>query len=243
MFNINSLEENFMKLWKSSVVFIGITILVLSSLTASAETITDGTGDVYHWTQTGTSWSWKANIGDKPNIDITQIYYTVSENQLTLTMKVVGTIQNSDNIIYWVYYNSTDTSYWMSWSNGTGFGYAMITQQEGETGNFELAENVTASGNTLSATFNILGDTSNVKIWGWAHEYTEMNNVAKEWWGDWAPNTEFPYQIEPNGGTQNNTDGNNSNDSGTQKKTPGFELIIVVCSIAMILLWKRKRMN
>jgi hypothetical protein len=31
--------------------------------------------------------------------------------------------------------------------------------------------------------------------------------------------------------------------SSSTPKTPGFELAIVLCSIAIILLWKRKRMN
>lgn len=31
--------------------------------------------------------------------------------------------------------------------------------------------------------------------------------------------------------------------ASSTKKTPGFELVIIICSIAVILLWKRKRMN
>jgi hypothetical protein len=34
-----------------------------------------------------------------------------------------------------------------------------------------------------------------------------------------------------------------ASNSSTTTKTPGFELVIVVCSIAMILLWKRKRIS
>jgi hypothetical protein len=34
-----------------------------------------------------------------------------------------------------------------------------------------------------------------------------------------------------------------ASNSSTPTKTPGFELVIVVCSIAMIFLWKRKRIS
>ena len=222
--------RNYMKLLKYGIVGIGTLMLVLSAMSVSAETIADGTGDVWHWAQTGTTWAWGGNVGDKPNIDITDISYTVTGNTLTLSMTVEGTIQSTDKIGYFIYYNTTDTSYWLSWANGEGGGLAMSTAQGGIPG---AATNVTASGNTFNGTFDILGDASKVAFWGWAFEYTNVTGgMTSEWWGDWAPDTQFPYQVA-------NT---NPGSSTSQPKTPGFEAVLAIAAIgsALIILKRRK---
>jgi len=70
-------------------------ILLGSCFTVAATSISDGTGDIWHWAQTGTSWSWQGNVGNKPNIDITEVSYTVEENKITLKLEVAGDIQTS----------------------------------------------------------------------------------------------------------------------------------------------------
>jgi hypothetical protein len=80
----------FMRLWKNSILIVGAVVLIMSSLTVSAEELTDGTGDIYHWKYSETEWSWQQYTGDKPNIDITRVSYSVSENTLTATMEVNG---------------------------------------------------------------------------------------------------------------------------------------------------------
>ena len=85
-----------MKPRNSGIVLISLLVLLGSCFTAAATTVTDGTNDVYHWSQTGTAWSWSTNIANKPDIDITKISYTVNENKITLKLEVSGEIQTSD---------------------------------------------------------------------------------------------------------------------------------------------------
>jgi PKD repeat protein len=186
------------KLKNSTIVIISLLVLLVSCFSASAIDISDATGDVWHWAQSvsGTGWSWNGNVGDKPNIDITDISYTVNDNKVILSLKVSGTIQTSDKVVYWVYYNSTDTNYWFSYTNGSGGGFGM------KGINFTSTEDVSISGNTISVALDALGDTSEVSLWGYAAEYTEVGDQTAEWWGDWAPNDEFPYSGET-GGNEN----------------------------------------
>jgi hypothetical protein len=221
-----------MKLRKSSMCLVGFAVLVLSCFIASAASITDGTNDVWHWTQSGTAWSWSGNVGDKPNIDITEVSYTVNENKLTLTLEVKGTIQNSEKISYFVFYNSTDTQYFLSYTNGSGGGWGM------KTGNFTSGQNITVSEGKISVELNVLGDTSKVDLWGYAVEYTTLGSqTTNEWWGDWAPNQKFTYDTGTPGDIV--TPGNDS--SPPEKKTPGFEVVPVIAAVAIALMLLRRR--
>lgn len=220
-------------------------VLLGSCFTAAATGISDGTGDVWHWYYTGTAGSWGGNVGNKPNIDITEISYTVNNNKITLSLKVVGTIQTSDKLVYWVYYNTTEATYWMSYTNGTGTGFGMKKGEMNLTSyeNFTTStENITISGNTLSVVLDALGDTSQVELWGWAAEYTTFKDVAAEWWGDWAPNSKLPFTPGTGGNTDgNNTDGNTNNGNNTGTKTPGFEVIPVIAAVAITAILLRRR--
>jgi hypothetical protein len=228
-----------MKLRSYGIVIVSLLVLLGSCFTAAATSISDGTGDIWHWAQTGTSWSWQGNVGNKPNIDITEVSYTVNEDKITLSLKVSGTIQTSDKIVYWVYYNSTDTQYWISYTNGTGVGFGMKGM------NITSADNVTISGDTLSVVLDVLGDTSKIELWGYAVEYTTTAmDQYSEWWGDWAPNEKFTYDTGTGGssspgGTNGTTPDNNG--SSPQSNTPGFEIILVIAAIAIALVLIRKR--
>ena len=221
-----------MKLWKSSICLVGFAVLVLSCFTASAASINDGTNDIWHWAQSGTAWSWGGNVGNKPNIDITEVSYSVNENKLTLMLEVQGIIQSSEKIFYYAYYNSTDTKYTLVWSNGTGSGWAI------KEGSFDQGQNLTVSENKISVEFNVLGDTSKVDLWGWAVEYTTLGSqTTNEWWGDWAPNQKFTYDTGIPGDNVN--PGNDS--SPVEKKTPGFEVVAVIAAVAIALIFVRRR--
>jgi hypothetical protein len=232
-----------MKLWKYSILIGSLVVLLGSCFTVAAISITDGTNDVWHWAQSasGTTWSWQGNVANKPNIDITQVSYLVDNGKITLSLTVRGTIQSSDKIVYWVYYNSTDTQYWFSWTNGDGGGFGMKGM------NITSTQNVTISDNTISVVLDALGDTSKVDLWGYAVEYTTIGDQTAEWWGDWAPNEKFAYDIGTGGDTGGTPDTNgtgtpaDTNGSGSQTSTPGFEIILVLAAIALALVLVRKR--
>jgi len=221
-----------MKLRKSSMCLVGIAALMLSCFTASASSITDGTNDIWHWAQSGTAWSWGGNVGNKPNIDITEVSYSANENKLTLTLEVKGTIQSSEKIFYYAYYNSTDTKYTLIWSNASGYGWAI------KEGSFGQGQNLTVSEDKISVEFNVLGDTSKVDLWAYAVEYTTLGSqTTNEWWGDWAPNEKFTYDTGTPGDNVN--PGNDS--SPPEKKTPGFEVVAVIAAVAIALILVRRR--
>jgi PGF-CTERM protein len=221
-----------MKLRKSSMCLVGFAVLVLSCFTASASSITDGTNDIWHWTQTGTTWSWVGNVGNKPNIDITEVSYSVNDNKITISLQVSGDIQTSDKVVYWVFYNSTDTQYWLSYTNDSGNGFGMKGM------NFTSEQNVTISDGKLSVVLDALGDTSKVDLWGYAWEYTTtLGSQTGEWWGDWAPNEKFTHDTGTPGDSE--TPGNDS--SPPEKKTPGFEVVAVIAAVAIALILIRRR--
>jgi len=220
-----------MKLRKSSMCLVGFAVLVLSCFTASASSITDGTNDIWHWTQTGTTWSWVGNVGNKPNIDITEVSYSVNDNKITISLQVSGDIQTSDKVVYWVFYNSTDTQYWLSYTNDSGNGFGMKGM------NFTSEQNVTISDGKLSVVLDALGDTSKVDLWGYAWEYTTtLGSQTGEWWGDWAPNEKFTHDTGTPGDSE--TPGNDS--SPPEKKTPGFEVVAVIAAVAIALILIRR---
>jgi hypothetical protein len=226
-----------MKLRSYGIVIVSVLVLLGSCFTAAATSISDGTGDIWHWAQTGTSWSWQGNVGNKPNIDITEVSYTVNEDKITLSLTVSGTIQTSDKVVYWVYYNTTDSTYWFTYTNGTGFGMGMQGM------NITSGENVTVSGNSISVELDVVGDTTDVELWGWAHEYTSDSPTTGEWWGDWAPNSKFTGDMDDdtNGDTGDDTNGDDGNGDTAKPSTPGFELFAVIAAVAVALILLRRR--
>ncbi|MFA5103203.1 MAG: Loki-CTERM sorting domain-containing protein [Candidatus Thermoplasmatota archaeon] len=233
-----------MKLRSYGIISISMLILLGACFTAAASSISDGTGDVWHYTNTGTAWSWLGNVGNKPNIDIKEISYEVNGDKIMLKLEVVGSIQTSDKVGYWVYYNSTDSQYWMTYMNGTGVAVGM---QGANYMNSTYAENVTISGDTLSVVLDVVGDTSNVELWGYAAEYiTTAADETSEWWGDWAPNEKFTHA--PTDGTDetDGTDGTDdtdetSDEDGEGSEAPGFELVVVLAAVSVAMIFLRKR--
>ncbi len=233
------------KLRSYVIVLISLLVLLGSCFTAAATSIDDGTSDVWHWTFTFTGGRWDGNIGNKPNIDIKEISYSVNDNKITLKMEVSGEIQNSEKVSYYMYYNSSDTHYVLSYNNGNGSGVGLKGMDVTE-------EDVTVSGDTLSVVLDVLGDTSKVDLWGYAAEYFSYGDLSAEWWGDWAPNEKFPFDTGTDGtdGTDgtNGTDGTDGTDgglddkeSGSDKKTPGFELVLILAAVAVVFIVLRKR--
>ncbi|MDH7506859.1 MAG: hypothetical protein QHH15_03615 [Candidatus Thermoplasmatota archaeon] len=231
-----------MKICKRCIIFLSMGILIISSLAASAESIIDTTGDIYHWTETAGVWSWKQNI-NREDIDITEISSSVNGNKIIFTFKILGTIQTTEKIGYYFYYNTSDTNYWVIVYAGESVALA-ISQGTYAPGTVEI------NGNTITAEFEILGDTAPVEIWGWAVEWTEVGDMNHEWWGDWAPNTKFTGTISDNETGNEDTNGTDTGnvvpeekDNEQAKKTPGFELIsfIVALGIALILLKRRRK--
>jgi hypothetical protein len=221
-----------------------------------AESVADSTGDVYHWRNTGTSWGWDTNIGDKPNIDITDVSYTINNEQVTITMTVVGTITNSELVSYWAYLNTSDSTYMFSWNNGEGFGIG--TNIEPGSYDMDFDPEITANGNTITAIFDVIGTFQTIdEVWGWAAEYTTYGDTAAEWWADWAPEEYSWFEgddsedtSEDDNSDDSSSDDSNSDDTDSEdtnnenqntKGTPGFEVLTILTAfIAIFFIIKRR---
>ena len=227
-----------MKIYRSYILLIGLAVILLSSVLVSAETQTDPSGDVYHWKLTGTAWGWIPSTDPRPNIDITELTYTSDGNQITISLKVAGTIQSSENIIYWATVNTSDAFYWLMMNNQNGTGMAMNTENAMQ---FELA-NATVSGDTLSCTFNLVGnDYNSTEYWGYAYEYEAFEDITKDWWGDWIPGDYSPFWGE-NGDDGGDGDGDGTTDNGDDSGgSPGFEAIAIIAAIGLAFIILRRR--
>jgi len=216
-------EVDSMRVWKRSILlFVGIAVLLLSTLTVSAES--DSTGDVWHWKFSETGYSWE-HSGGKPNIDITSVSHTITDSEATLTMTVAGTIQDSEKIIYYMHLVGDDeTTYYQAFYINGGGAYLLIGAgyQGGELEN-------PVSGNTFTATFEIDDPDATYSVWAYSAEYAETGDESGEAWWDYAPNTYSPWYT---GG-----DGN----GGTGGGTPGFETLAVIAAIGVALIILRRR--
>ena len=160
------------------------------------ETYIDNESDVFHyfWVP-GVENPWYLSEGKK-NIDIINISYFVSNDEITLILKLDEDelIDESKNVMYHVYYMSLDAVYLFFCNGEKRFGLERPTKWKGGA-TIQTVEQVTIENNSVSCTFDLIGeDTSNQKFYGFAYEWGEYNNTKKEYWVDCAvPNLNFPY--------------------------------------------------
>lgn len=220
---------------KKSVLILGIAAMAVFSLAgfAAAESVSDATGDVWHWTWNSNlgTYSWAPSTASRPNIDITELSYSVNGHQVILTLKVAGTIEG-DKTMYAAFYNTTGATYYMTYANGTG-------SCMGVSGNYTSFStgNVTASGNTLTGTVNMVGSGAESNFYGYAYEYANFGDTSGEWWGDWAPQSDSPWYGT---GATNNSGDNGGTGGGGGGSTPGFEMVLALGAIALVVMLRKK---
>ncbi|MBS3748973.1 MAG: hypothetical protein KGY67_04660 [Candidatus Thermoplasmatota archaeon] len=247
---------------KTGLFIAGFFALILLSVSISAEKVVDESGDIYHWHMTEGSYGWDTAVDNKPNIDILELSYTTGSDQVTVSLRVAGSISNSELITYWAYLNTSDSNYFLSWNNGEGTGWATSTQEGSYTMDFEPT--ITANLNTITATFDSVGSfETGIELWGWAAEYTQHNDMSSEWWGDWAPESYAAYDgtdsdddepvddTDPGDSTDtDDTDTTEPGDTNTEGQTtttpppsgtPGFEFLALIAAFAAILFIVKKR--
>jgi len=209
-------------------------------MTATAETVTDPTGDVYY----GSGLAYNLATDDKPNVDITGITFDEGDVTTTMTMTVNGVIEDSDYAMYWATYAvGEEASYLFTYTNGAVIGIATT----GSSGSFEATASV--SGNTLTVEFDSINiATEGGVLYGYAHVWLEGTGGAGETWMDYAPGEYSPwYGIDPgtdpgSNGDPSNGGENNNNNAPPPSGTPGFETLTVIAAlgVAFIILRRRK---
>jgi len=220
------------------MLIIGISILMLSSMTVSAET--DASGDVFHWK--GFDWhNWNWNVADRPNIDIIDISY-LTEDRLTVSMNVLGSF-NTGLSLYHLWFNSSDAYYHVSYIPESGVDPIVtafptdFTPEDLATWEPPAFETSVVEG-TLTATIDwITDDHTMTGFYGWAQEWNTQEEMAVEAWYDFAPNDNSWF------GDYDDYYGNSGNNGNPPPSgTPGFETLTVIAAIgaALIILKRRK---
>lgn len=135
---------------------------------------------------------------------------------------------------YAVYLNTRDAHYFFIWQNGEGIGSAMSSIDHPFQDDSDPI--ITASGNTITAIFEIIGTFSLIEeFWSQASEYTVIGDTSSEWWADWAPNDASPYYASYLADPEEDPEDKNGNDA------PGFQLFALVTAFVAIMLLLKKR--
>jgi PGF-CTERM protein len=146
-------------------------------------------------------------------------------------------IQDSETIVYLLFYNTTDATYTFTYTNGQGIAMGL-----GLGGGFNISTGeFIASGNTLTATIDLLGEGTVDAFWGYAAEYTTLGDTQTgEWWGDWIPGTFAPWYTDGDGDVNGNGDEDGGNGTPSDG-TPGFEALAVIAALAVAFVILRRR--
>jgi hypothetical protein len=190
--HLKKMEKFIMKKIVAMLVCFAFIATIGTTVQAQSGSLTDPAGDVLHYREQDGRWSWGANIENKPNIDITELNYVVTGDTVSLSLTVAGTISTSEGVGYYAYLITSDSSYTF-WPLGDEvFGMATSTGD----GDFQMSEaDITVSGDTITATYDVVGTFSTVdEFYGFSNEYTVVGDASSEWWTDYAPNEESPYQ-------------------------------------------------
>jgi hypothetical protein len=238
-----------MKNLKISIIFFGaVFLLVLSSLTASA--VSDPEDDVYYKIIDGSIFRYEL-YGARDKIDITDISYSTSGSDITVSLTVKDAIDTSSlNIIYWVYLQAVDGNeddyYYFSYSQGQGLvsSAGVLAGYSNMTPTFEIS----ADGKTLSYTFTDVDTSNEYEPWGFSADYFDFSQQeGGEAWLDYAPDTYSDwYGINDDPGGNGNGGGNSGNGDGTGGSTPdndspGFGIIALIAGLALLTFIFRKK--
>ena len=207
-----------------------------SAAAGYSDSLNDGEGDVWHWYVTETTWGWGYNK-ERPNIDIKQITMSESGGTVTVTMKVKGTITDSEKIMYQLsIVDDQNISYNILYSNETctlyGVGEAMYIVGA------DLSANTSHSGGTLTTRFQLtdIGSPGQLKfatdMAGWTHDYAETGDTSGEYY----------YDMVPDVSTGEGTTGDGTEERG-KKFIPGFEAAVLIGTIGIsaVLISKKLR--
>ena len=209
----------------------GITLLLLLCGTVGALEITDNQDDVEHYIKDPFSQEY---VNDKPNLDVTQVYYSVDGGVVTLQLSVKGEIQEDASITYYAEYECSDALYQFTYSNGN------LNSQASEMINGEKnlismeADHTIDPANTITVTYDVIGmGGSDGDLYGYAGKNFPLGD---EYWID---NTE---EIDDGHGNGNGGDGTEDGNGGTpQPSTPGFELITIIAAVGIAFIMLRRR--
>lgn len=246
---MNEVNTNFKKngenMMRKNIILISVLVLMLAvAPISSAESFTEPTGDVFHWWQSGGSFTWEYDAS-KEDIDITEYSYDITGGTLTLSMKVAGEINSGELYTYTISFISENdgSTYMVTYvgGNATTYYYSMTGGGTGEA---------TASGGTLTGSFDTtINDPSNYEMVVTANQYTVLNDVTNEYWVD---SNQLNDEDTDTGSNDDNTDNSDSDSIDVTNEnddtnvppptgTPGFEIFALISAMIGILFIIKRR--
>ncbi len=204
----------------------------LANLIDPYNIVSDGTDDIIYYTklEDDSLYNYYYLQSSKPDIDVKQIAFDIVDDKAVLNLTVSGSIvTDSELFAYHVTYYSSTTSYSFTYSNDTLSAF-FIAPGIDDIGD----ENFTVNDDTITVTFNSNSSGSeNIDLYGYAGEYTRANDTFVEHWLDYCPDGKGPTAIELPEPEEPNP--------STSDEGPGFELILVLFTIALVYLIKKKK--
>lgn len=232
-----------MSMIRRSVLVAGVVVCILA-MSGTVAALNDDTGDVWHYQETNGGWSWDKYSGEKPNLDITDISYSIEGTKATVTMRVNGEIETAEDITYMLHLDSDNGEYIAYYNDDEAMIYG-----EGEFSGFYEPIDDPVSGDTFTATFEVENPDASYELWG----ATAESPAGSEKWGDYAPSEYAPWDSgdddtdegdTDDGDTDGEDDGTDGTDNGGNGGMPGFEILSLLGAIGITLLYfttKRKR--
>lgn len=165
-----------------------------------------------------------------PYLDIVKIVREpVDEEGLVyLTMVLRGAIKEDERVHYLIWYNNTVSSYMMDYSNGMNNGSAH------NIGNETMVKQITdpiIDDQLITVVYPLLNQSFSVEnIEGMAYEVTSDGQYV-----DIVPNKRGFEPKEINASNPPNISGSTNGDDEDGSDTPGFSMVLFVCSVGMIL--------
>lgn len=210
----------------------GVTLLFLLCGTVSALEISDNPDDVEHYIKDPFS---REYVSDKPNLDVTQVYYNVDDEVVTLQLTVKGEIQEDASITYYTEYECTDALYQFTYSNGNlnSQASAMVNGEKNLIG--QAIDHTIEPANTITVTYTVIGmGGADGDLYGYAGKDFPLGD---EYWVD----TTEEIDDGPGDGGGDAGDGGNEGNNGTpQPGTPGFELLALIAAIGTVIIILKK---
>ena len=224
-------------------VFIQLILAIIFSTSVYSVAISeiDVFNDVYYQMITDNQTITKENQ-IRPEIDIFKVLYHIDKdaNTIEISVAVNGSIQDKESISYIVWYNTTNESYCLKYSNGKNLGWA--TNFDTNESFYEINP-LQITLHTITTTYNLINENSKtIDLWGYAYEIN-INESETHLWFDYVPNYHSPPNIIHafNQDYNNQTIPDGSETDGGTTSTPGFEIFLIIIAFIVIIATKRKK--
>jgi hypothetical protein len=209
----------------------------------------DNFNDVYHQITKNNQTITEDNQ-EKPDIDIYKILSSTAEDAgiVDLSIAVKGSIINADSIHYIVWYNTTNASYYLDYSNGKNYGWIVdldTNEKSYQSRQLQITDHI------ITVTYNLTSINEKfVELWGYTF-FNEANESEEHIWFDYVPNSKVPADInishqdddDDDNDDNNQTIPDESDTDNDNTSTPGFEIFLFIIATIVLMIfnrWKRK---